>query len=746
MPWKPLTSVAASLALLTIGLAQSAPAQEPLPPRQDKDDAVVVAVVDGSFNPYHWNFSAAKMPQHQDEDPNNDLPLDQAPHTWLPGFPQPDAFSSYNEMALTLDDENPNRSLSSLRSADAAKWNAVQTSTSTAAHYYWLPGTKVVGAIDFAGNNVNPSASNSLHGNGTSSVAVGNIHGTCPECLVVFITYGSCGIGTQDCPQREYASNWAMSQPWIDVVTNSFGFSTGVRDRIYDGGNAEQSRDASERGQTVFFSAGNGQANTFTVPNTTSFSSQEGPDWMITVGAVHTSGTSYSGHGKPADVASLGTSYPSGYGGSTVTGTGNFSGTSNSTPVVAGMYADALLEARRALPGPSRIQDDGVVAVEDPDPERGEEPFTCGATRPECELGDGTLTAKELRTRLLHGAVHTPQGHNVSGIGDTGPIGETEFLSEGHGTYWARYPGANKWDEEADRILHPMLGEQTTLQRPAGEREWMIVDSLCRQGIWGQWTGGYYAGDPGTLPGPSPTAPVRSAMEQACFRLLYDQLPNLVPLDPFDVGIGSADGGGGTALRLSVSTANRGRFALDLTAVPDEGYPQTSTAFQCVHWTTDRVCQERVEVGDFAFHQTHLHYHFEDYARYELRHLDEDGQPVMGSEGLAAPGTKAAFCLIDYDPDGEPQGPLYEQAHPLYLTCTGSFGAGVQGISPGWKDTYVSSLDGQQILIDGVADGDYALMVRADPTNRLAETNEKDNVSWVTVRLSGGGSSATVIG
>ena len=35
------------------------------------------------------------------------------------------------------------------------------------------------------------------------------------------------------------------------------------------------------------------------------------------------------------------------------------------------------------------------------------------------------------------------------------------------------------------------------------------------------------------------------------------------------------------------------------------------------------MCQERVEVGNFAFHQTHLHYHFEDYARYELRFLDD---------------------------------------------------------------------------------------------------------------------------
>jgi hypothetical protein len=141
-------------------------------------------------------------------------------------------------------------------------------------------------------------------------------------------------------------------------------------------------------------------------------------------------------------------------------------------------------------------------------------------------------------------------------------------------------------------------------------------------------------------------------------------------------------------------------------------------------------------VGTFIFHEAHTHYHFEDYAAYELRHLDADGEPDMSPAGLAAPGVKASFCLIDYDPDEPSDNPIYQFPHPLYLSCTGSFGVGVQGISPGWKDTYSSGLVGQQIELDGVSRGeDYALVITADPTNRLWETREDDNVSWAKVRL-----------
>ena len=479
-------------------------------------DATVVAVIDNAFTPYHWDFLASKMPQHSDRDSSNDLPLDAAPHEWLPGFPSPQRFASYKSLDLTFSDDE-NAQITPLDALDKPKWDEVKQSTDAQLNYYWIPETKVIGAVDFAGNQIH-GASNS-HGTGTSSSAVGNLHGTCPECLVVLISYGDALSG-------EAALNWAMDQPWIDVISNSYGFSLAERDRIYNGGNAEQQRDASERGQTIFFSAGNGIRNIFLIPNSTLMSSQEGPDWTITVGAVSPGAdnyygssltpayhASYTGHGKPADIAGIGGSYPTSYGALSVsqTGAGGFGGTSNATPQIAGTFARALYMARRALPGVSRAQEAGVIA-------RGRG-FECARARRDCELGDSRLTAVELRTRLLHGAIHTEPGMTVSSLtlGELPPVGEDEFLNEGHGSYFGRETGRFKaYLQEFERIMGPLEGRSKPLERPAGELEWMIVDSFCRQHLWGTWTGGYYIEGKTDLPGLDPMAPIRSVIETGC--------------------------------------------------------------------------------------------------------------------------------------------------------------------------------------------------------------------------------------
>ncbi|MDQ3916574.1 MAG: S8/S53 family peptidase [Actinomycetota bacterium] len=469
------------------------------------DDATVIAVIDSAFSPYHWDFLASQMPQAKDANPANDLPLTTSPDAWLEGFPSPRSFDSYNRLDLTLEEKDENKQLTVLDAADTEKWDAVKPSSREEVNYYWMPGTKVVGALDFGGNRIHGESNE--HGMGTTSVSVGNIHGTCPECLLVFISYADKTSG-------EAAIEWAMDQPWIDAISNSYGFSTAYRDRVYAGSDTQAQRRASDRGQTIFFSAGNGQANTFTVPNTTTFSSQEGPDWIVTVGAV-APGThaSYSGHGKPADIAGIGSRYPASYGAETVStsGPGGFGGTSNATPTIAGTYGRALYMARAALPGPSRVQSRGVVATGGR--------FRCGKARPDCELGDSKLTAKELRTRLFKGAVHSEAGTTVSsfGAGNFGPVGEEEFLNEGHGSYYARETGdVREWLKEFDRIMGPMEGRAKELKRPAGERAWMIVDSYCRQHLWGRWAGGYYLPGKTELPGDDPEYPIRSSWERSC--------------------------------------------------------------------------------------------------------------------------------------------------------------------------------------------------------------------------------------
>ena len=492
-----LAGLGAALAVLAAAAPSPALSSPPPPPLYEGDDVTVIAVVDDGITPYHWDFLESKMPAS----PN--LPLDRPPHEWLRGFPSPAGFAGYESLDLTLEEKDENANPDALKAQDQAEWTGVKQSTADDVNYYWIPGTKIIGAVDFGTQKI--YGPTSTHGTGASSVAVGNIHGSCPECLLVFVDTGNFNQA-----QTEAALEWAESQPWIDAVSNSYGHSTVFTDNVYTGSDTEAQRRATERGQTVFFAAHNGHDRSFFVPNNTLLSSQPGPDWVVTVGAVDpASKGSFTGHGKPADISGVGLSYPSAYGSPTVGGEGDFSGTSNATPVVTGIYGRALYEARRALAGPSRTQAKGVVA-------RGRA-IRCGKARPDCELGDGVLTAAELRRRLFQGAVHTEAGM-TSGVGVAAapPLGEDEFLNEGHGTYLGLLEGPKTWLEEIARVVDPMLGRAKTLDRPEGEKEWMTVDSFCRQHLWGSWKGGYYVDGKTELPGTSPDWPVRSLIETAC--------------------------------------------------------------------------------------------------------------------------------------------------------------------------------------------------------------------------------------
>lgn len=501
-------------------------------------DATVIAIVDSGISPYHWDFLASRMPQALDANPANDLPLDQSPDTWLPGFPDPDtAFASYNRVALTLEEDDPSKTFADLQPVDAEEWNAVRPSTPDAVHYHWFPGTKVIGAITFSPDGrIEPFTSPERfstpeHGHWTSGSAVGNFVGTCPECLLVFVQLEPADTGEQSNQQFASALYWAMDQPWIDFVSSSqlmyvdsptpliyeVFWPDQLPDWLESNLDMDRGRAAAERGQTLFQGAGNGIEGSFVLPNPTLTGSTLGPDWLVTVGGVGNGGQHISGAGKPADIAAPAVDYPvSNAAGGIGTHTMQ-SGTSLSAPAVAGIYAEGLYQARRSLPGPSRTQHDGIVATTDTS-------FVCGSIRPACELGDGVLTAGELRTHLFQGAIPISGETTVFGNGPrvpaeaTAPIAEEwRLLNQGHGVYTGRFvPGGSAWLEDLERVVAPMEGRAATLERPEGERDWMIVDSFCRQHLWGEWDGGYFVAGETPLPGPDAEWPIRTGIETTC--------------------------------------------------------------------------------------------------------------------------------------------------------------------------------------------------------------------------------------
>lgn len=476
----------------------SAPADEP---SDGRGDVTVIAVIDDGFNPYHFDFLGSKMPQHLDEDASNDLPLTTPPQEWIPGYSGP---VLPTELAITLPDAATDRP-DTLAAGDAALWGTVTPSTP-----YWFPGTKIVTAMTFdSGTRILGTSAN--HGAGTSSVSAGNVFGSCPECVVVLLQYASQAGAAN-------AVRWASRQPWIDVITNSWGFSTGNRDNVTWYSDPSTTRKAVERGQSIFWSGGNGQENAFVAPVTTLQSSDKGPDWIIQVGAITPSGTSYSGAGKPVELAGVGGSYPAGIGATTVSNGGTFSGTSNATPTIAGTFGRALYLSRRALGGPSKTQSGLVIATGDP--------VACGPARPDCELGDGVLTSLELRRALMSASVRTANGMNVGGAGDLPAGDEIDMANEGHGGWFVRQQRFRDdlWLAEFDRLWQPLIGAAAYPTRPAGETEWFVVDSYCRQQIWGDWALGEFVRGVTELPADDPAWPVRTATRHAC-----DAHPKLPP-------------------------------------------------------------------------------------------------------------------------------------------------------------------------------------------------------------------------
>jgi hypothetical protein len=183
---------------------------------------------------------------------------------------------------------------------------------------------------------------------------------------------------------------------------------------------------------------------------------------------------------------------------------------------------------------------------------------------------------------------------------------------------------------------------------------------------------------------------------------------------------------GPPALYFDTWARNLGHVAVDL-QTEDAANLEDPPASQCVAWRPDRVCREREIVGGFVSHPTHGHIHFEGFAAYELRSLLPDGSPDYSAAGVVGTSDKVSFCLIDFEPVAPHAAPV-----PFYQTCTGL----QEGISAGWTDIYASHLDGQQISLDGVADGDYALIVRMNVEQNLYETTHANNRVVLKVRLS----------
>ena len=348
---------------------------------------VVIAFVDSGINPWHQDFQAPEFVHH--------------PSSYIEGYPA-------TAQPIDLSHEIANeQGYDAARAADNSTLLTMLNS-----RLYWFPGTRIIGGYTASGcasncGNVYPErkiVDDGGHGTGVASVAAGRFFGANPNALIVMAE----GLGDANL-------NWATSQPWIDIVSNSWGNLANL-----PLGSTTATRNATRRGQTVAFAAGNGTTNTNsstvfppggavedpckckTPDSNPSFTSPYGGNsWVLTVGATSPiNGQAHWWHSIPVDVSSFGSKWrAAGAFGVTKQDNRDFGGTSCATPTTAGVLSAIIERARVELNDTVGGQRTGQVVAQL------QEGGTAPASGP---LADGALTRAEAEALVLKTAFPVP--------------------------------------------------------------------------------------------------------------------------------------------------------------------------------------------------------------------------------------------------------------------------------------------------------------------------------------------------
>ncbi len=124
---------------------------------------------------------------------------------------------------------------------------------------------------------------------------------------------------------------------------------------------------------------------------------------------------------------------------------------------------------------------------------------------------------------------------------------------------------------------------------------------------------------------------------------------------------------------------------------------------------------------------------FRNYAAYWICPTGIDCATAPMSARLTT-GHKESFCFIE----NYPSAPDYVCPGGICPTCGGIYSCGNMGQRPGCADNYYRGLDCQWIDVTGLATGTYTLCVHIDPTDRIYETRDDNNISCVPVTIPAG--------
>lgn len=203
-------------------------------------------------------------------------------------------------------------------------------------------------------------------------------------------------------------------------------------------------------------------------------------------------------------------------------------------------------------------------------------------------------------------------------------------------------------------------------------------------------------------------------------------LPDLQTIPPSDLRLITNQGQGEKLIRFSNTIWNRGPGVLDLIGVFNRRNNSVLVT-QNIYREDQSVIEHHA--GEFEFHPTHGHWHWEGFSLYEVWTVGADGS----LQHLVVTSDKVGYCVRDIAPQSPELINENSTSNRIYNSCYWAR----QGLSVGWNDVYRAHIPGQVVDISPLLNGVYALKSTVDPENNIVESDEANNSAVVYFSIYG---------
>ena len=205
-------------------------------------------------------------------------------------------------------------------------------------------------------------------------------------------------------------------------------------------------------------------------------------------------------------------------------------------------------------------------------------------------------------------------------------------------------------------------------------------------------------------------------------------LPDLIPLPAFAIGVANEEGRDNLVFGANVWNRGPGPLVVEGFRTGDSNVMPATQYFFSRGKITGKA-----SAGAFHFHDApdHFHWHFEDFAGYQL--LDADQNTVVTSG-------KQSFCLAPTDPINMtvPGAQWQPERIGFGSACGFPESVWIREVMPvGWGDTYFQFVSGQSFDITEVPNGEYIVRVVTNASRNLREANYDNNVALRRIVLGG---------